>query len=29
MTAPQTGGTPYDARIRRAERLTLTYPFAA
>jgi formate dehydrogenase maturation protein FdhE len=29
MTAPQTGGAPYDARIRRAERLTTTYPFAS
>src|SRR5579864_2518121 len=29
MTAAQTGGTPYDARIRRAERLTTAYPFAA
>ena len=29
MTAPKTGGTPYDARIRRAEHLSATYPFAA
>jgi FdhE protein len=29
MTAAQTGGTPYDARIRRAEHLTSAYPFAA
>ncbi len=28
MTRAQTGGPPYDARIRRAERLTALYPFA-
>jgi formate dehydrogenase accessory protein FdhE len=28
MTPAQTGGTPYDSRIRRAERLTAAYPFA-
>jgi formate dehydrogenase maturation protein FdhE len=29
MTPAQTGGPPYDARIRRAERLNAVYPFAA
>ena len=29
MTAPKTGGTPYDARIRRSEHLAAAYPFAA
>ncbi len=29
MTAPQTGGTEYDARIRRAERLSAQHMFAA
>ncbi len=29
MTPAQTGGPPYDARIRRAERLNTVYPFAA
>ena len=29
MIATQTGGTFYDARIRRAERLSTAYPFAA
>ncbi len=29
MTSAQTGGPPYDARIRRAERLAAVYPFAA
>ncbi len=29
MTAAQTGGSEYDARIRRAERLCATHPFAA
>lgn len=29
MTLAQTGGHPYDARVRRAERLTATYSFAA
>jgi len=28
MNPPQTGGPPYDSRIRRAERLTSAYPFA-
>lgn len=28
MTPAQTGGPPYDARIRRAERLAAIYPFA-
>jgi formate dehydrogenase maturation protein FdhE len=29
MTPAQTGGPPYDARVRRAERLATIYPFAA